>query len=404
MDVANLLKMTKEIELLISDETLRDGQQQPYVTFQAKEMLDILRSIPEALGSALYNIDIMPSMHPLHKHTARYAIQRGIPITLATTMQREAIQQCGKIGSDIITISSLSDRLMAAKGLNRESNLLSTTGRISAARQAGLRVGLAGEDSASEDADLDFIAHYINQCSELIDYFIYCDTDGQANPEDTFNRVKYLVEETGKKVPIILHCHNDTRRAVDNTIQGILAGAKGISSTFTGIGDRAGNAATEEVLYRLKEEGLVVKGVDYDKVAKTAALVADYARRGPANPGSEMSKVHEAGIHIDALLKARKQGLSVYATAANEEPKVAFGISSGLSTLQLIYDMYRVPSPNKEDATAILMELKDLAISEKTSYSPLEVFAHVTSLGIQGENRGMATIPRSAVGAAAYRV
>jgi len=137
--------MTKQIDLLISDETLRDGQQQPLVTFQAQEMVDIIESTQRALGSALYNIDIMPSMHPMHEDIAKYAHFKGVPITLATPMKREQIKKCPEIAGNIITISSLSDSLMKTKKLTRESNLLSTKSRLKYAHELGLGCGLAGE-------------------------------------------------------------------------------------------------------------------------------------------------------------------------------------------------------------------------------------------------------------------
>jgi homocitrate synthase NifV/benzylmalate synthase len=240
----------------------------------------------------------------------------------------------------------------------------------------GLRVGLAGEGSAASDADLGFIVEYINACGDMIDYFIYCDTDGRADPADTFGRIAFIRKKTSK--PIFMHCHNDKNNAVENTIQGILAGAEGISSTFTGIGDRAGNAPIEEVLYQLREKyGIVVDGIDYDKIPALTKMVGAYAGRGPAQPGEDLAKVHEAGIHIDALLKATKKGINVYGT----EPglaRVVAGISSGMATMELIYHMYSLEFDSTE-ASEVLREIKQEAYKKKTSFGPLEVWDYIIS-------------------------
>ncbi len=357
-------------KILISDETLRDGQQQPYVVFNSDEMLDLALAIAD-LGPAIYNIDIMPSMHQTHREIAEVLVESNYPITLATVMKREAIEQMSNIGQNIITISSLSDSLMAAKDITRSSNMMCTLARLEYAKRLGLKVGLAGEGSASKDADLGFVVEYLKACQDKIDYFIYCDTDGRANPEDTEERISYLKAHTS--VPILMHCHNDLGRAVENTIAGILAGAEGMSSTFTGIGDRAGNAPTETVLSRLRDDHkIVAEGVDYEKLQGIAEKVRAYAGIGPAQPGSELSYVHEAGIHVDALLKAAKKGICIYGT----EPglaRVVVGISSGLATMELIYRMYCMDF-KEEEARNVLLELKNRALREKTSFSELRVY------------------------------
>lgn len=381
---------------MISDETLRDGQQQPLVTFQAQEMREIIESTQKALGSSLYNIDIMPSMHPMHEDIAGYAHFKGVPVTLATPMKREQIYGCSKLADNIIVISSLSDSLMKAKKLTRESNLLCTKARLNYAKSLGLNCGLAGEGTA--EADLDFMVNYINSNTGLMDYFIYCDTFGNANPDDTETRISYL--KSNVHVPILMHCHNDEGNAVDNTIAGILAGADGISTTFTGIGDRAGNAPTEEVLKTLKQMGFIINGVDYKQLEITSELVENYAGIGPAEPGSNYAKVHEAGIHVDAILKARENGEVVY--NANAGFGIAIGVSSGLKNLKHVYEMYGLPVPNNDLQREILLELKDEAIKQKRSFSPGEVFHYIQNNGLVQHK--LPSIPNRKSGSTFYRV
>ena len=166
-----------------------------------------------------------------------------------------------------------------------------------------------------------------------------------------------------------MHCHNDQGNAVRNTLKGILAGADGVSSTFTGIGDRAGNAPTEELVEKLaKEYGIIISGLDYERLKEVSSLVSLYAERGPTAPDNPLSEVHEAGIHVDALLKARQTEQEVYSHKPDGDIKVCIGISSGVSALRLVYEELRRPFPNEDKAKEILMILKDKALAEKTSY------------------------------------
>ena len=157
-----------------------------------------------------------------------------------------------------------------------------------------------------------------------------------------------------------------------------MGGAKGISSTFTGIGDRAGNAATEKILKSLKDDyGTIVKGLDYDQIPKVTGLVRQYAKNGPAEPGSKNSKTHEAGIHVDALLKANQTRESVYSHNPDDPINICLGVSSGKSALQAICQNSGLSLP--QDVNGVLDYFKDECIKHKKSFSEPEVISYLNN-------------------------
>ncbi|MBT5021769.1 hypothetical protein HOK51_08365 [Candidatus Woesearchaeota archaeon] len=363
-----------EIYLKISEEVLRDGQQDPRgISFNFPEMIDLAQEIYK-IGPAIYNIDIMPVMHPMHEHAARVLSKQKIPITLATRMRGADIRNSLTLNDKIITISSVSDELMAVKWNDKNNknnykrNIDSTVRELERAKRNGvMEIGVACEDASR--ANLDFLTEYFGACGSLADYFIYCDTNGIANPDETRIRINHLVNKTG--MSIMLHCHNDNGLAVENTTQGIIGGADGISTTLTGIGERAaGNAPTEEVLYDLKKKGFVVRGVNYDQLDRVVKKVKVLT---PENqPAIVGHAIQTSGMHIHALQRARNIGIEVYTGKAEEYIPVRWGVSSAKSTLteMMCQEGFDV---DPDDEAAIVIGLKNLAMVEKKSFTPAEV-------------------------------
>ena len=116
--------------------------------------------------------------------------------------------------------------------------------------------------------------------------------------------VRELVKDL--KVNIALHCHNDFGLAVINSITGVLAGAKGISTTVNGIGERAGNASLEELVMALK----ILYGKDLKFKTKYITELSNIVSKasGLAIPynkpvvGNNVFR-HESGIHVDAVIE-----------------------------------------------------------------------------------------------------
>jgi len=171
------------------------------------------------------------------------------------------------------------------------------------ARDRGLEVAVGGEDSSR--ADLSFLLDVAMFAQEWGAFrFRFCDTVGVLDPLMTFNRVRQLVYHLS--IPVEMHTHNDLGLATANALAGIQAGALSVNTTVNGLGERAGNAALEEVVMALKRIYGVQTGIDTKRLLELSRLVAK-ASNSPVPPWKaivgENVFAHESGIHAHGILQ-----------------------------------------------------------------------------------------------------
>jgi 2-isopropylmalate synthase len=140
------------------------------------------------------------------------------------------------------------------------------------------------------------------------------DTTGYAVPE----QYAALIRTVREKVPniaratISVHCHDDLGMAVANSLAGLLSGARQVEGTINGIGERAGNAALEEVVMALRTRGDYFQlhtGVEARELYRTSRLVSDLlGMKVPPNKAVVGNNAfsHSSGIHVDGFLKERE--------------------------------------------------------------------------------------------------
>jgi len=136
------------------------------------------------------------------------------------------------------------------------------------------------------------------------------DTVGYRLPSEISNMVKQMVNFVNSKAIISLHNHNDLGLAVANTLAGIQAGARQVECTINGLGERAGNAAMEEIVMALKTRKDLFKGLDTNintkEISRSSKMVATITGIEPQPNKAIVGKnafAHESGIHQDGMLK-----------------------------------------------------------------------------------------------------
>jgi 2-isopropylmalate synthase len=137
------------------------------------------------------------------------------------------------------------------------------------------------------------------------------DTVGYATPQEYFELMTMLVNKVpgAEKVVFSTHCHNDLGLAVANSLAGVLAGARQVECTINGIGERAGNAALEEVVMALKvrkDRMPFATGVKTEMIARASKLVSNVTAFPVQYNKAIVGKnafAHESGIHQDGMLK-----------------------------------------------------------------------------------------------------
>jgi isopropylmalate/homocitrate/citramalate synthase len=235
------------------------------------------------------------------------------------------------------------------------------------ARDHGLKVDFAGEDSTR--ANRDYLINFINQLSNKIDTFFIADTLGCLTPSKTYKFVQEVKKNC--RCSIGLHVHNDFAIATANTLEGLRAGADVFSGTFTGIGERAGNAPIEEVCVGLKFLHNIDLEVKYHKITEICRLVERYSEvklqyHKPFVGRNAFS--HESGIHADGVIKHPRTYENFDPEFIGQKRKFIFGKHTGRGILK-----YVLGNISDEELILTLNRIKSLSESEKTSFSEKDV-------------------------------
>jgi 2-isopropylmalate synthase len=302
--------------ITIFDTTLRDGEQSPGIALQPHEKAEIARQL-ERLG-----VDVIEAGFPISSpgdfEGVRAVAQAVEGPTVAALARAEAadIEACAEALQEArrsrIHVFIATSPLHMAKKLQLEPEEVVERVRrsVRAARERSDEVQFSAEDATRSEPE--FLARV---CGEAIaagaTTINLPDTVGYCLPEEHesfLRRVQELCPELTRAV-LSVHCHNDLGLAVANTLAGVRAGAGQVECTVNGIGERAGNAALEEVVMALRVRSDWVPAeteIRTREIGVSSALVSrltGYAvQRNKAVVGAN-AFAHEAGIHQDGVLK-----------------------------------------------------------------------------------------------------
>jgi isopropylmalate/homocitrate/citramalate synthase len=239
-------------DLMISDCVLRDGEQQPGVVFGPDDKLQIARALDDI---GIPEIEVgMPSVSEQERHTVAAIAKAGLKakirvLCLAIKADIELALRCG---AQIVAVSLPAGYLQIEHKLKwPEQRIIDTAVELSKyAHEQGLYVVFSPMDTTRSDPD--FLARYLRTVVEEghVDRVRITDTAGTATPL----AIKYLVQQVIEigRCPVEIHCHDDFGLGTANVLAGLEAGASVASTAFNGLGERAGNAATEEVVLALR--------------------------------------------------------------------------------------------------------------------------------------------------------
>jgi 2-isopropylmalate synthase len=197
---------------------------------------------------------------------------------------------------------------LAAK---RETMLRMAVEAVRLARQYVDDVEFYAEDAGRADPAflLDMIGAAIEAGATVVNI---PDTTGYAVPEQYAALIRAVRIQAGVHATVSVHCHDDLGMAVANTLAGVQAGARQVEGTINGVGERAGNAALEEIVMALRTRAAhfgVHTDIDTSELHRTSRLVADLLGI-PVPPNKAViggnAFSHSSGIHVDGFLKQRE--------------------------------------------------------------------------------------------------
>ena len=300
----------------IFDTTLRDGEQSPGFSMNTDEKIRMARQLA-ALG-----VDVIEAGFPISSRGDLEAVQqvarevRNVPIAALARAKKDdvnaAIEALGPAAAPRLHIFlATSDLHLRAKlNMTREHALEAIASMIRLGRNSVGEVEFSAEDAGRTD-----IGFLCQVCQVAVDagatVLNLPDTVGYAVPDEygaMFEQVRAHLDDP-QGITLSAHCHDDLGLAVANSLAAVRAGVRQIECTINGIGERAGNAALEEIAVALavrRESFGVATKLKLDELYKSSKLLTEITGAVVAPNKAVVGAnafAHEAGIHQDGIIK-----------------------------------------------------------------------------------------------------
>jgi len=389
-------------QVKIFDTTLRDGEQSPGISLDVAEKLEIA----EQLGRL--GVDVIEAGFPIASkgdfesvaaiaESVRGPVIAGLSRTGFADVDRawEAVRHAEKARIHVF---------IATSKIHMEKKLCMTPEQVkaeTAAAVARARSYTADVEFSPEDGYRSEPGFMCEVCQIAVDNGATTlnipDTVGYAIPEEYGKLIAYVLDTVTGNYVVSTHCHNDLGLAVANSLAGVASGARQVECAMNGLGERAGNAALEELVMAFKTRSdyfsEVQTGVHTEELARTSRMVERFTgyhvQFNKAIVGRN-AFAHEAGIHQHGVLSDRETYEVIDATAVGQEAaQIVLGKHSGRHAFSdtLAKMGLRLQGDALNRAFARFKELSDLKVD----------IAEADLEAIAAEELGIEIVPRFSI-------
>jgi len=326
----------------IFDTTLRDGEQSPGISLDVVEKLEIAEQL------ARLGVDIIEAGFPIASDgdfesveaiakTVRGPVIAGLSRTGFKDIDRawEAVRHAERPRIHVFIATS---PIHMKKKLRMTEDEVKQEVISGVGRAAGYTSDVEFSPEDGSRSDVDFVCDVLQLAVDNGATTLNIpDTVGFGVPEDFGNLISHILEAVKGDYIVSTHCHNDLGLAVANSLAGVAAGARQVECAINGLGERAGNAALEEVVMAIKTRsdyfGYVETGVRTEELARTSRLVSrltGYPVQYNKAVVGRNAFAHEAGIHQHGVLEDRETYEIIDAsTVGQEAAQIVLGKHSG---------------------------------------------------------------------------
>ncbi|MFX1359751.1 MAG: hypothetical protein ACFE8T_05365 [Promethearchaeota archaeon] len=297
--IRNQMDLPKKV--IIKDDTLREGEETPRTYFTIDQKIEIAKLLEE-MGIPEIEVGYAAGIKE-HADTFKALKKEGLKTKLSSHA-RMYVEDIKKEVDDIL-----------AAGADHINFLLVPGPAIKTRDDVFSRISQGIEYAKDQGAYVAFgsgrvIPKYWKKFLSLavdagVDRVVVYDGNGCALPI-AFKDVVKFTKGIVKEIPVEIHAHQDLGLAVANTLAGVEGGAEVVDVVFNGLGDRAGNAATEEVIMALEILYGIDLGLKLDMIMEISQLIERYSKT-PIQPHKPIVGkncfVHESDLHVEQILR-----------------------------------------------------------------------------------------------------